>query len=133
MSSNESSCLEWTGPVNSKGYGRMYKKGKHIFVHRVALEKKLGRSIKSKHLACHTCDNRLCINPDHLYEGTYTDNLNDSYAGDRVGVNRKMTQEWVEAMRVVRILIGTSIRSLAKISGVSYATMYVALKGETYR
>lgn len=31
----------------------------------------------------HSCDNRRCINPDHLRQGTYSDNQNDAYARGR--------------------------------------------------
>jgi hypothetical protein len=42
------------------------------------LAEKLGRPIRKGYLACHTCDVRACINPDHLYEGTVTDNNRDT-------------------------------------------------------
>jgi hypothetical protein len=44
---------------------------------RLALERKLGRSIKPGLLACHTCDVKGCVNFDHLYEGTVLDNAKD--------------------------------------------------------
>lgn len=51
--------------------------GRQIRISRVVLEKKLGRSLKPRHLALHTCDYSPCINQDHLYEGTRKDNVRD--------------------------------------------------------
>lgn len=45
---------------------------------RVVLEAKLGRPLRPGLLACHTCDNALCVRPEHVYEGTYTENLRDA-------------------------------------------------------
>ena len=45
--------------------------------HRLALERKLGRPIKTGHMALHHCDNKSCVNEDHLYEGTAKDNTQD--------------------------------------------------------
>ena len=39
-----------------------------------------------KLIVCHTCDNKLCVNPEHLYLGTYKDNLTDAYVR---GVRKK--------------------------------------------
>jgi hypothetical protein len=47
---------------------------------RLSLAIKLERNIKPGYFACHTCDNRCCINPDHLYEGTHMDNVRDMTA-----------------------------------------------------
>jgi hypothetical protein len=48
------------------------------YVHRLALERKLGCPIRPGYLACHHCDCASCVNPDHLYEGTHKDNTADA-------------------------------------------------------
>jgi hypothetical protein len=55
--------------------------GKYIWIERDVLEQKLGRPIKDGMLACHTCGNELCIEPEHLYEGTYSSNAKDAGVG----------------------------------------------------
>jgi hypothetical protein len=76
---DEYGCLShpkaWPGlPV------RVSVKGKRIYAHRVALERKLGRPINPGFLACHHCDWPSCVNPDHLYEGTRLDNAEDRFS-----------------------------------------------------
>jgi hypothetical protein len=51
--------------------------GKQRRVNRLVLERKLGRPIKPGYFACHTCDYRPCVNPNHIYEGTRADNARD--------------------------------------------------------
>jgi hypothetical protein len=34
-------------------------------------------------IACHKCDNPPCINPDHLYAGTFSDNTRDAVSRKR--------------------------------------------------
>ena len=75
-------CLLWQGPINDKGYGRIYFNGKRQLVHRVAYKKYYGIDPKKLNV-CHTCDTPLCINPDHLFLGTQADNLADMRAKGR--------------------------------------------------
>lgn len=69
-------CWNWTATV-VRQYGAIYIAGKPRRANRVALSLKLGRVIKPEEFACHTCDNPLCCNPDHLFVGTNHDNIVD--------------------------------------------------------
>lgn len=74
-------CWLWTGNTNPQGRGIFYfdSTRKGMSAPRAALLL-LGVPLAPHELACHTCDNPLCVNPAHLYVGSYSDNLNDAYA-----------------------------------------------------
>lgn len=82
-------CWPWTGPTNSRTrYGQLRFDGRLTTSHRIAWELNSGRSIGPGMYVCHTCDNRPCCNPGHLYEGTPKQNTADMMARGRDNSHR---------------------------------------------
>lgn len=86
----DSGCIEWTGGLNTTGYGQMQIDGKHVLVHRLAWELAKG-PIPPGLNVLHHCDNPPCCQTEptegypegHLFPGTQKQNVDDMVAKGR--------------------------------------------------
>lgn len=95
---SDKGCWEWTG-CKSNGYGRFWVKEnncwKKDWAHRVSW--KMFRGLIPKGLCvCHACDNPCCVNPEHLWIGSQSENSLDMIKKGRQVVNMNIKNEGIE-------------------------------------
>ena len=86
---SDTPCKIWTGYLND-GYPYVWIKGKpggyrgkSVRLARLTLEEHLGRPLEKGKECCHHCDNKACYEIAHLFEGTHSRNIRDSWARGR--------------------------------------------------
>lgn len=75
-------CWEWQAGKFTVGYGCCPAKFGDRYAHRAMFASAVG-PIPQGMYVLHVCDNRLCINPAHLFLGTHIDNIKDMHAKNR--------------------------------------------------
>ena len=129
-------CWHWCGPRNPQGYGRMTFEGRLQFAHRLSYRAFVG-PIADGLSVCHACDNPSCINPEHLWLGTYSDNRRDCQNKGRWSSsppkgfdsrNTKVTPSLLARIRQLRS-DGLSYASIGATVGLSAMTVWHAVNG----
>ena len=124
-------CWNWKGYIRRDGYANFkINPTTSQLAHRIAYELWVGE-IPNDLLVRHKCDNRKCVNPEHLELGTQTDNMRDMVARGRrphtIGTqnpNSKLTEDDVKEIRVL-LDFGFLQKEIAEMYGVSQTRISV--------
>lgn len=135
---SENNCWEWNACLNNHGYGLVTIHGKVGHAHRRSYEAFIGKIPKGL-FVLHHCDNRACINPDHLFLGTNKDNMSDMKNKGRArtchGEDNKNSKLKSEEVKEIKKLLqnGKSLYSLATQYNVSPATIWNIRVNKSWR
>ncbi len=119
-------CWLWNGAKNIYGYGTIRKNKRFIFAHRASWEMFNGKILNNL-FVCHKCDVRNCVNPNHLFLGTPSDNMKDAAMKGRMkrgseNGRSKLFEKDIFKIRIMR-QNNISFRNIAKIFNVNKSTI----------
>jgi len=121
-------CTLWMGGKDKDGYGVFYAQNKSFKAHRASYRVHKGPFDLSL-CVLHRCDNPWCVNPDHLFLGTVTDNNKDRHTKGRSknkptpGESHNMAKLTEEDVHQIRQAVSILQKELAETFGVSVPTI----------
>ena len=125
----ESGCHEWQSTLHRDGYGKFQFRGKTKQAHRVAYQLLVGE-IPDGRWVLHRCDNRLCVNPEHLFLGDCKANIADMDAKARRGTKSKLTEADAQKIRAL-VSQGVRQQTVANAFGIDQTTVSRIFLGKT--
>lgn len=132
---NINDCWEWMGANHGDGYGCFGINYKLYGAHRVSFELFVG-PIPDGLFVCHSCDNRACVNPSHLFLGTHQDNMQDrndknrQQRGERCGTHKLTEQEIFQIREMLEQ--GYTQQEIARMFGTSRVNISYIKTGKSW-
>ena len=124
----DNGCWIWQKNSCNGKYGKLRFKMKWYLTHRASYETFVGPILDK--LVCHKCDNPKCINPEHLFLGTHSDNAKDAIKKGRFNQSKnflKFTDKQVEEIRKLK-QEGFTYDRLSKIFNCTFSYLNYVLK-----
>ena len=131
VSKQTNGCWNWTGRTNIGGYGWIRLNGQ-VIAHRAAFSLFVSEIPRGKYVL-HHCDNRRCVNPDHLFLGDAKSNMLDAKAKGRTwkpkGSLHPMAKLNEASVRAIRALSadGKTQSEIARLFGLVPSTISVVV------
>lgn len=123
------SCLLWKHSKDKDGYGYLWINGKSWRVARVIAHVFHGLVLEdSRQLACHTCDEPQCCNPDHIFVGSPQENTVDAVKKFRWNPPRKLNATDIKKIAAL-YSDGVKIIEISRIFKVTRETVTSILGG----
>lgn len=130
-----SGCWEWCGFVAQTGYGIISNNSRRLLAHRVSYQ--LHHKDPGNLCVLHRCDYRKCVNPDHLFLGTRSDNNFDKEMKGRGQFGERhysaKLKETDIPIIIRRYQEGTSYIELAKEYALNCGTIYQIVNKQTWK
>ena len=127
-----SDCINWSKSLGHNGYGITTRNNKTYRAHRLAYcdYHNIDHSDLKGQVLRHTCDNRKCVNHEHLVIGTHQDNMDDMKKRNRTAKGEahgraKLSEVDIKTIRD-RYIRGSKVHGLlaiAKDFGVAFQTV----------
>jgi len=121
----ETGCWEWQAAKHTSGYATFTINGKKVLAHRASYEMHKG-VIPEGLMVRHKCDNRMCVNPEHLELGTHQQNMQDMTSRNRQAKGERQGSSRLTEAQVYEI---HRLRAERKISASWLALEFKVSKG----
>lgn len=116
----ESGCHEWQSTLHRDGYGKFWDGRSQTQAHRMAYS--IYKGDPADHWVLHRCDNRKCVNPEHLYLGDAAQNTKDMFNRGRAIGNARANLDTVLRAQAFYAL-GFSQQKIADMLGLYQTTI----------